>query len=97
MTIQGYFDGTAVHTLEPLDLEPNQTVFINVPSREASTEEKIAALNALCEAGAEYERERIALQKQAVSDLFNLLSDEEVAAFGKAMEEPLIFKTVDIA
>ncbi|MCI5518383.1 MAG: hypothetical protein MR424_00885 [Treponema sp.] len=26
MTIEGYFDGTAVRTLEPVDLKPNQRV-----------------------------------------------------------------------
>ena len=26
MTIEGYFDGTAVRTLEPVDLKPNQWV-----------------------------------------------------------------------
>lgn len=26
MTIEGYFDGTALRTLEPVDLKPNQRV-----------------------------------------------------------------------
>ena len=29
MTIEGYFDGTAVRPLEPVDLKPQQKVFIN--------------------------------------------------------------------
>ena len=54
MTIQGYFDGMAVRTLEPLDLKVNQTVYINIPSRkiseaeESRIKEKIAALDDVC-------------------------------------------------
>lgn len=31
MTIEGYFDGTAVRPLEPVDLKPQQKVFIDIP------------------------------------------------------------------
>ena len=54
MTIQGYFDGTAVRTLEPVDLKVNQTVYINIPSRKFSEAEEscikkmIAALDDVC-------------------------------------------------
>ena len=31
MVVEGIFDGTAVRPLEPLELEPNQSVFIDIP------------------------------------------------------------------
>ena len=40
MTIEGYFDGTAVRTLEPVDLKPNQRVFISVLDNDYSDSKK---------------------------------------------------------
>ena len=37
MTVEGYFDGTAVRVLEPVDLKVNQRVYINIPEEEEST------------------------------------------------------------
>lgn len=42
MTIEGYFDGTAVRTLEPVDLKPNQRVFISVLDNDYSDSKKTA-------------------------------------------------------
>ena len=35
MKIAAYFDGTAVRPLQPIDLEPNQKVYINIPRKKA--------------------------------------------------------------
>ena len=40
MTIEGYFDGTAVRTFEPVDLKPNQRVFISVLDNDYSDSKK---------------------------------------------------------
>ncbi len=42
MVVEGIFDGTAVRPLEPLELEPNQRVFIDIPQK---IDEKIAAID----------------------------------------------------
>ncbi len=105
MTIEGYFDGTAVRPLEPVDLKPQQKVFIQVPEKQETPEERkkkqIAFLKDLAahaeEIHEEEEKERKARQKKAVDDLFNLLSDDEAKAFGKEMNIPLRFKTVELA
>lgn len=36
MTIEGYFDGTAVRPLVPLHLKPQQKVFIHIPDSDFS-------------------------------------------------------------
>lgn len=98
MTVEGYFDGTAVRTLEPVDLKPNQKVFIQIPEQKKQmTKEKLSKLlESFQESHLEDEKFRKKEQKKAVDDLFNLLTDDEAAAFGKAMEEPLHFKTVEL-
>ena len=40
MTIEGYFDVSAVRTLEPVDLKPNQRVFISVLDNDYSDSKK---------------------------------------------------------
>lgn len=53
MTIEGYFDGTAVRTLEPVDLKPNQKVFTSVldndlfDSKKQSIQEKQGSINSV--------------------------------------------------
>ena len=53
MTIEGYFDGTAVRTLEPVDLKPNQRVFISVlynnysDSKKQRIQEKLDSINSV--------------------------------------------------
>lgn len=97
MTIQGYFDGTAVRTLEPVDLKVNQRVYINIP--EGKTKMTGAELRDLFDGMKAVHREAEEVRKQeqkaAIDNLFNLLTEEEAAAFGKEMEQPLRFKTVD--
>lgn len=105
MTIEGYFDGTAVRPLEPVDLKPQQKVFIQLPDKQETLEEKkkrrLSALNDILdhaeEMRMEEEKERKARQKKAVDDLFNLLSDDEAKAFGEEMKTPLHFKTMEFA
>lgn len=105
MTIEGYFDGTAVRPLEPVDLKPQQKVFIQVPERQETREERkkrqLSALHELLdhaeEMHLEEEEARKTRQKKAVDDLFNLLSDDEAKAFGEEMKTPLRFKTVELA
>lgn len=100
MVVQGYFDGNAVRTLEPVELKANQLVTINIPEPVKTKEERIKALQEIIESAkdfhAEYEEERKQSQKKAIDDLFNLLSDDEVEGFGKAMKEPLRFKEVKV-
>ena len=105
MTIEGYFDGTAVRLLEPVDLKPQQKVFIDIPEPQESAEERkkkqIAFLKDLAahaeEIHEEEENAKKTRQKKAVDDLFNLLSDGEAKAFGEEMKTPLRFKTVELA
>lgn len=40
MTVEGYFDGTVIRTLEPVDLKPNQRVFISVLDNDYSDSKK---------------------------------------------------------
>ena len=40
MTIEGYFDGTVVRSLEPLHLKPQQKVFIHIPNSDFSDAKK---------------------------------------------------------
>lgn len=49
MTIQGYFDGTAVRPIEPLQIPLNQKVYIHIPSRqdEQRIEQQLKAIHQL--------------------------------------------------
>ncbi len=50
MIVEGYFDGTAVRVLEPLDLKVNQKVFVQIPeSCEKTTriQEKLDAIHSV--------------------------------------------------
>ena len=49
MTVQGYFDGTAVRTIEPLDLPVNQKVYITIPTADENEqiEKQLATLHKL--------------------------------------------------
>ena len=102
MTIEGYFDGTAVRTLKPVDLKPRQKVFVQIPEQTEvlkangqQFESLRTLLDEMPDVHLEAEKNRKARQKKAVDDLFNLLSDDEVKAFAEAMKEPLRFKTVE--
>ena len=105
MTIEGYFDGTAVRPLEPVDLKPQQKVFIDIPEPQDEVAERkkkqLAFLQDLAdhveEIHEEEESARKTRQKKAVDELFNLLSDDEAKAFGEEMKTHLRFKTVELA
>lgn len=81
MTVEGYFDGTAVRTLEPVDLKPNQKVFIQIPK-------DVTIINA--------DEERKKRQKAAIEALSNLLTKEESDELEKSLSQHLKFKTVDL-
>ena len=69
MTIEGYFDGTAVRTLEPLNLEPQQKVFIHIPNADFS----------------EAKNARIQKKLAAIHSVFGMLSDDEAAAVDESI------------
>ena len=64
MIIEGYFDGTAVRTLEPVDLKPNQRVFISVLDNEYSDSKK----------------QRIQENLDSINSVYGMLSPEESKA-----------------
>ena len=105
MTIEGYFDGTAVRPLEPVDLKPQQKVFIDIPESQDEVAERkkkqLAFLQDLADHSEEIHEEeesaRKTRQKKAVDELFNLLSDDEAKAFGEEMKTHLRLKTVELA
>lgn len=105
MTIEGYFDGTAVRPLEPVNLKPQQKVFIDIPEPQDETAERkkkqLAFLQDLADHAEEIHEEeesaRKTRQKKAVDELFNLLSDDEAKAFGEEMKTHLHLKTVELA
>ena len=80
MTIEGYFDGTAVRLLEPVDLKPQQKVFIHIPA-EPSTETK---------------EERKQRQLEAIHGLFGLLTKEEAAAVEESISAGIRLKEVEL-
>ena len=102
MTIEGYFDGTAVRPLEPVNLKPQQKVFIDIPEQKETAEERkkkqLAFLQDLADHAEEIHKEeesaRKTRQKKAVDELFNLLSDDEAKAFGEEMKTHLRLKTI---
>lgn len=64
MIIEGYFDGTAVRTLEPVDLKPNQRVFISVLDNDYSDSKK----------------QRIQENLDSINSVYGMLSPEESKA-----------------
>lgn len=61
MTVEGYFDGTAVRTLEPVDLKPNQRVFISVLDNDYTDSKK----------------QRIQKKLDIIHSVYGMLSPEE--------------------
>lgn len=61
MTVEGYFDGTTVRTLEPVDLKPNQRVFISVLDNDYSDSKK----------------QRIQEKLDIIHSVYGMLSPEE--------------------
>ena len=64
MIIEGYFDATAVRTLEPVDLKPNQRVFISVLDNDYSDSKK----------------QRIQEKLDSINSVYGMLSPEESKA-----------------
>ena len=75
MFVEGVFDGTAVRPLEPLNLQPNQRVFIDIPKRYFSQEE----------------RKKINEKIEAVNGIFGMLSPDEEKIFDKVISDRLNF------
>ena len=61
MIIEGYFDGTAVRTLEPVDSKPNQRFFISVLDNDYSDSKK----------------HRIQEKLDSINSVYGMLSPEE--------------------
>lgn len=80
MVIEGYFDGTAVRTLEPVDLKPQQKVFIHVPESDFS----------------ESKNSRIQKKLDAIHSVFDMLSEEEAKAVDNSISAGLKFKELDV-
>ncbi|MBR0495721.1 MAG: hypothetical protein IJJ71_06075 [Treponema sp.] len=80
MTIEGYFDGTAVRPLEPVHLKPQQKVFIHIPNSDFS----------------DAKRERIESKLEAFHSVFGMLSEEEATAVNDSIKSGIKFKDVEI-
>ena len=80
MVIEGYFDGTAVRTLEPVDLKPQQKVFIHVPDSDFS----------------ESKNSRIQKKLDAIHSVIDMLSEEEAKAVDTSISAGLKFKELDV-
>ena len=80
MTIEGYFDGTAVRPLEPVNLKPQQKVFIHIPNTDFSDAKK----------------ERIESKLEAFHSVFGMLSEEEATAVNDSIKSGIKFKDVEI-
>ena len=80
MTIEGYFDGTAVRPLEPLKLKPQQKVFIHIPNSDFS----------------DAKRERIESKLEAFQSVFGMLSEEEATAVNDSIKSSIKFKEMQL-
>lgn len=69
MTIEGYFDGTAVRPLEPIDLKPQQKVFIHIPNADFT----------------EDQNRRVQKKLDAIHSVFGMLSDDEAKAVDESI------------
>ncbi len=65
MTVEAYFDGTSVRPLEPVDLKPQQKVFIYIPNMDFSKEQNI----------------QIQKKLDAIHSVFGMLSDDEAQVY----------------
>ncbi len=80
MTIEGYFDGTAVRTLEPVDLKPNQRVFISVLDNSYSDSKK----------------QRIQQKLDSINSVYGMLSSEESEAVDEAIHTGIKFGELEV-
>lgn len=76
MFVEGIFDGTAVKPLEPIMLEPNQRVFIEIPPKNFSSK-KQQLIN-----------EKI----DALDGIFNMLNSDEEKIYDEVVSSRLNFK-----
>lgn len=81
MTIEGYFDGTAVRPLEPVELKVNQRVFINVPAKNSDDES---------------DEDRKIRQRNAINSLFGLLTKEEARLLDESIQQGIKLKEIDL-
>ncbi len=80
MTIEGYFDGTAVRTLEPVDLKPNQRVFISVLDNSYSDSKKL----------------RIQQKLDSINSVYGMLSSEESEAVDDSIHTGIKFGELEV-
>ena len=81
MTVQGYFDGTAVRPLEPVHLKVNQRVYINIPENDYEIEKRNA---------------RIQEKLDALHSVFGMLSPEESAAVDESIKRGIQLREVSL-
>ena len=81
MMIEGYFDGTAVRPLEPVELKVNQRVFINVPVKNSDDES---------------DEDRKIRQRNAINSLFGLLTKEEARLLDESIQQGIKLKEIDL-
>ena len=81
MKIAAYFDGTAVRPLQPIDLEPNQKVYINIPRKKLRKA---------------IDEEQIRRQHKAIDDVFGMLTEDETNALDQSLSQHLKFKTIEL-
>ena len=80
MTIEGYFDGTAVRPLEPVDLKPNQRVFISVFDNDYS----------------DLKKQRIQDKLDSIHSVFGMLSPEEAISVDDSIKEGIKIRNAEI-
>lgn len=80
MTIEGYFDGTAVRPLEPVELKVNQRVFINVLDNDFI----------------DFEKRRTQEKLDAIHSIFGILSEDESRALDESIQQRIKLKEVEL-
>ena len=80
MMVQGYFDGTAVRTLEPVNLKINQTVYISIPNPNFS----------------ETDKQEIKAKLAALDDVCGMLSEDDAEAVDESIARGIHFKRTEI-
>lgn len=76
MTIEGYFDGTAVRPLEPMNLKPRQKVFIHIPNTDFT----------------DAQNNRVQKKLDAIHSVFGMLSEEEASRVDESIAEGIKLK-----
>lgn len=82
-TVEAYIDGTTVRTLENYSFDPNQKVYITIPSEEeASSTDK--------------DRIRRKNQFEAIKELSTLFDKSETAAIEESFSSGIKFKKTEL-